>query len=108
MTGYLIDASPNIYRPAALLSRFIELRDVTSTGPNSTVPATETDQDHTDPFNGHGPTKEANLGSLNRRWHRAKTLGGWTVQHNPDRTWTWTSPHGQTTTTKPHDYRLGP
>jgi hypothetical protein len=108
MTGYLIDASPDIYRPGALLSRFIELRDVTSTGPNSTVPATEVDQDHTNPFDGHGPTKEANLGSLNRRWHRAKTLGGWTVRQNPDRTWTWTSPHGQTTTTEPHDYRLGP
>ncbi|MDX6287333.1 MAG: hypothetical protein QOG53_2989, partial [Frankiales bacterium] len=42
------------------------------------------------------------------RWHNAKTKGGWTVTQNDDRTWTWTSPHGQTHTTEPHDYRLGP
>jgi hypothetical protein len=108
LTGHLLDASPHSYRPRVPLARFVTLRDVTSTGPNSSVPATEVDQDHTYPFDDGGLTIRANLGSPNRRWHNAKTKGGWTVTQNDDRTWTWTSPHGQTHTTEPHDYRLGP
>jgi hypothetical protein len=108
MTGHLLDASPDVYRPKVPLARFVTLRDVTSTGPNSSVPATEVDHDHTYPFDDGGLTIRGNLGSPNRRWHNAKTNGGWTVTQNDDRTWTWTSPHGLTHTTEPHDYRLGP
>jgi hypothetical protein len=108
LTGHLLDASPDVYRPKVPLARFVDLRDVTSTAPNSSVPATHTDKDHTKDFDSGGKTIRNNLGSPNRRWHRAKTLGGWTVTQNPDRTWTWTSPHGLTHTTEPHDYRLGP
>jgi hypothetical protein len=106
-TGHLLDATPNIYRPTAALARYLQLLHVTSSGPNSTVPATEADLDHGQPFN-PGRTTRDNLHPPNRKWHNAKTTGGWTVQHNPDRTWTWTSPHGLTHTTEPHDYRLGP
>jgi hypothetical protein len=108
LTGHLLDASPHVYRPSVPLARFITLRDVTSTGPNSMVPATDVDQDHTFPHDDGGMTIRGNLGSPNRRWHNAKTSGGWTVTQNDDRTWTWTSPHGLTHTTEPHDYRLGP
>jgi hypothetical protein len=106
-TGHLLDLSPHIYRPSAEMGRFIQLLHVTSSGPNSTVPATDVDIDHGEPFD-PGLTIRDNLHPPNRKWHNAKTVGGWTVKQNSDRTWTWTSPHRLTHKTAPHDYRLGP
>ena len=107
-TGHLLDLSPHIYRPSPAMARYIHLRHVTSSGPNSAVPAPDVDIDHAHPFGPDGVTIRENLHPPNRHWHNAKTKGGWTVVQNPDRTWTWTSPHGLTHTTEPHDYRLGP
>jgi hypothetical protein len=45
---------------------------------------------------------------MDRPWHRAKTFAGFTVTRQPDATITWTTPLGQTHTTHPYDYRLGP
>ncbi|MDX6284674.1 MAG: hypothetical protein QOG53_159 [Frankiales bacterium] len=108
MSGHLLDYGRTTYRIPADLAGHVIATSVTSSGPGSTVPATRADIDHGLAFDDGGNTNRDNLHPTNRRWHRAKTLGGWTVVQNDDRTWTWTSPQGHTTTTEPHDYRLGP
>ncbi|MDQ1705834.1 MAG: hypothetical protein QOF18_2200, partial [Frankiaceae bacterium] len=108
-TGHLLDLGMTTRIPTPALADFCAMRDVTPTTPTAGLtPAGAGDLDHnTRPEDG-GPTNRDNLHSPNRRWHRAKTLTGWTVTPNPDRTWTWTSPAGRTYRTQPHDYRLGP
>src|SRR5262249_16328283 len=109
MTGELLDYGRSTYRVPADLAAYTTFRDVTSTGPGSTVPAGRADKDHGKAWDAGGPPARSNVHSNNRRWHRAKTLGDWTVTHNPDRTWTWTNSRtGMRATTHPHDYRLGP
>lgn len=114
LTGHLLDATPFAVRPAAPLAAFCALRDVTATTPTAGPTGTATaagagDLDHITPRARGGTTTRDGLHSPTRRWHRARTLGGWAVVHNPDQqTWTWTSPAGRTYTTRPHDYRLGP
>ncbi|HEU5034952.1 MAG TPA: hypothetical protein VFT62_09385 [Mycobacteriales bacterium] len=113
LTGELLDATPDAVRPSAPLAGFVALRDVNPTTPTagptgSAAGAGSGDLDHAIPRSNGGPTTRANLHSPTRRWHRAKTLAGWTVEHNDDGGWTWTSPVGRTYRTEPHDYRLGP
>jgi hypothetical protein len=108
MTGALLDYGRETYRVRADLAAFTTFRDVTSTAPGSTVPAGRGDKDHATAWDDGGETNRDNVHSVNRRWHRAKTLGGWTVTQNGDGSWTWTGPHGLTSRTHPHDYRLGP
>ena len=107
LTGHLLDYGQSTYRIPAPLAAYLTARHVTSTGPGSTVPASRCDLDHAHPYP-HGPTSPDNLQPVNRRWHRAKTLAGWTVTPHGHGRFTWTSPHGMQTTVEPHDYRLGP
>lgn len=61
------------------------------------------------PYARTGTTSEDNLIPLSRRWHRAKTLGGY--RYDVDAATgeiTWTTPLGQQASTSPYDYRLGP
>ena len=108
-TGHLLDLGTTTRIPTPALAEFCAMRDVTPTTPTAGLShAGAGDLDHiTRPEDG-GHTDPDNLHSPTRRWHRAKTHGGWTVTHNPDRTWTWTSPTRRTYRTQPHDYRLGP
>lgn len=108
MTGELLDYGRTTYRVPPDLSGFTTARDVTSTGPGSTVPAGRGDKDHARAFEQGGRTDRDNVHSPNRRWHRAKTIGGWTVRQQADRSWRWHGPRGEVATTRPHDYRLGP
>jgi hypothetical protein len=108
MTGHLLDYGRSTYRLPADLAAHNIARDITSTAPGATVPAARCDQDHQPAWTDGGRTDPDHTASVNRHWHRAKTLGGWTVTQNPDHTWTWTSPAGLQHTTEPHDYRLGP
>lgn len=45
-----------------------------------------------------GPTDVAYMVPLCTRGHDLVHHGGWTLAIDPDRTLTWTNPHGQTTT----------
>jgi hypothetical protein len=92
--------------PAALAAH-VNATWVTSAAPDSITLATRCDQDHTVAFP-EGRTCPTNLAPFDRRWHNAKTHAGVRVHHNPDGTLTVTTPLGQTTTTDPWDYRLGP
>jgi hypothetical protein len=107
MTGHLLDYGRSTYRFPPDLAGYLTAKWVTSTGPGSTVPADRVDIDHGKPWDDGGTTDRANGNPANRRWHRAKTIGGWTVTQVND-TWVWRSPLGLTYKTSPHDYRLGP
>jgi hypothetical protein len=108
MTGHLLDYGRKTYRVPADLAAFTRAKWVTSSGPHSQVSTDDVDMDHGRPYDDGGPTDRINMNPANRRWHRAKTIGGWTVSPNERGGWTWTSPLGQSVDTDPHDYRLGP
>lgn len=64
-----------------------------------TVPATNCDLDHHQPFDHQNPTLGGRttvpgLFPLCRNHHNLHTHGGWNYHHNPDGTWTFTSPLG--------------
>jgi hypothetical protein len=108
-TGRLLGMSCDTYRPSASLATFLGLRDVTPTTPTAGVGRANTgDIDHLTPYHRGGRTDTDNLHTPSRRWHRAKTLAGWTVTRNNTGSWTWTSPTGRHHTVEPHDYRRGP
>jgi hypothetical protein len=106
-TGRLLDYGRTTYRAPAPLAAHVNATWVTSAAPGSTIPATRGDLDHLTAYP-DGPTDPTNLAPFERRWHNAKTHAGITITRNPSGTLTWTTPLGQTITTEPWDYRLGP
>ena len=66
---------------------------------------TATTSNRTATAGGGGHTSSANLASLSKLGHIAKTHNGWTVTGNANSVLTWTSPNGATYTSHPHDYR---
>jgi hypothetical protein len=107
LTGELLDYGRSTYRFPADISGYLIAKWVTSTGPGSTVPAARVDMDHVRPWDADGLTDRDNGNPCDRRWHRAKTIGDWTVTFTPDGL-VWRSPLGLGYETSPHDYRLGP
>jgi hypothetical protein len=107
MTGELLDYGRSTYRFPPDLAGYLIAKWVTSTGPGSTVPADHGDMDHGKPWEDDGSTDRDNGNPCNRRWHRSKTIGGWTVRQIKAG-WIWRSPFGIEHKTAPHDYRLGP
>ena len=104
--AYPADAAPEPgYRPSAALARFIRCRDLTCRFPDCDHPA---DSAHTIPYP-LGPTHPSNLKILCRKHHLLKTFWtGWRDQQWPDGTIVWTSPSGQTYTTRPGSRLLFP
>ena len=107
MTGHLLDYGRSTYRFPADTAAFLVAKWVTSTGLGSLVPADRGDIDHGKPWDQGGDTGRANGNPVNRRWHRAKTIGKWIVTQLDDG-WLWRSRSGITHKATPHDYRLGP
>lgn len=107
MTGHLLDYGRTTYRYPPDATAYVIAKWITSTGPGAQVPAERGDIDHGRSWDDGGETNLDNANPVNRRWHRAKTLGGWTVTQRDDK-WIWTSPLGVTYEATPHDYRLGP
>lgn len=103
------DAKPESgYRPSAELERFIRCRDMTCRFPGCDRPAEFADIDHTVPYP-FGPTHASNLKCLCRKHHLLKTFwAGWRDEQLPDGTVVWTSPSGQTYTTRPGSRLLFP
>jgi hypothetical protein len=106
-TGRLLDYGRRTYRVPAPLAAHVNATWVTSAAPHATTPATRGDIDHVTPYP-LGVTAPGNLAPFDRPWHRSKTFGGITVRCDPDQTLTFTTGLGQTATTEPWDYRLGP
>lgn len=92
--GPHLDYGRRTYRPPADLARYIVARDVHCTFPTCSTPADRCDLDHRTPWEQGGETSRANLGAACRHHHRAKTIGGWTVEGHPDESCTWISPSG--------------
>ena len=90
----LIDVGRHTYRPSDALREIVTARDQTCTFPGCTRPATDTDLDHRENFDGHNTTSE-NLHPLCRTHHRLKTHGGWQVTADSEGWYTWTSPRGR-------------
>jgi hypothetical protein len=92
-TGGLLDYGRSTYRPPADLADFVLARDRTCRFPGCRQPAHRCDLDHTRPYP-DGETNAENLGVLCRRHHRLKHETRWTVEHDGDGTFVWTSPTG--------------
>lgn len=78
------------------IRQHVVLRDGVSVFPFATRPARSCDLDHTIPWQQgqRGQTRPSNLGALDRRAHRAKTHGGWSVSQISPGVFSWTSPLG--------------
>lgn len=108
VTADSLDDDPDAARPKAALAEFVATRDRHPVNPAAgPTDAAAADIDHTVARSAGGRTVRDNLASLTRRWHVARTHGGWTYRR-VGRHWEWTSPAGQTHLTAPYDYRLGP
>lgn len=105
------DAAEPQYRPSTALDEFIRLRDLTCRFPNCDEPAESCDVDHAIPWP-FGPTHPSNLRAECRKHHLLKTFwtgpDGWSDVQYPDGTIVWTSPTGQTYTTRPGSRLLFP
>jgi hypothetical protein len=108
LTGHLLDYGISTYSVPAPLADYLIATHVHSAGPHSQVDARRTDMEHNIPHHQGGATSPVNATPIDRRWHRAKTHGGWTYTKDQHDVLTWTSPTGLTTRVEPHDYRLGP
>jgi hypothetical protein len=106
VTGYLLDAGPNLYRPPPALAQFTDVRDVTDRFPGSNRSAHLGDLDHREPFQQGtgGHTSAKNMPRLSRTGHIAKTHNGWKCEGDANGILTWTSPHGHTYPVPPHNY----
>ncbi|HEU5269734.1 MAG TPA: DUF222 domain-containing protein, partial [Jatrophihabitans sp.] len=95
VTGALLDISEHRYRPPQRLRDLLAARDDTCVFPTCQQPGYRCEPDHTMPFGQGGPTRRDNLALTCRRHNRAKATGtGWTYRHDPDGTYTWTTPTG--------------
>ena len=96
------------YRPSRKLAEFVRCRDQTCRYPGCTKPATTADIDHTIPYP-YGPTAASNLKCLCHEHHLLKTFwNGWHDEQLPDGTVVWTTPDGQTHTTRPGSATMFP
>jgi hypothetical protein len=105
------ESAESQYRPSTALDEFIRMRDMTCRFPHCDKPAEYCDIDHAIPWP-FGVTHPSGLRCLCRKHHLLKTFwggeGGWRDEQSPDGTIVWTSPTGQTYTTRPGSRLLFP
>jgi hypothetical protein len=89
------------YRPKVTERRQITTTYTTCVFLGCRMPSTESDIDHHHPWSLGGATEPINLGPECRHDHIVKDKGGWKLRRNPDGSYTWTSRHGHTYTTRP-------
>nr|WP_269724420.1 HNH endonuclease signature motif containing protein [Pseudofrankia inefficax] len=85
--------------PTPALARLIRHQQTRCLFPGCGMPAVHTDIDHTIAHSDGGRTALNNLGLLCRRHHRAKHIGGWTLDQPKPGVFVWTSPAHHTFTT---------
>ncbi|WP_421742714.1 DUF222 domain-containing protein [Cellulomonas sp.] len=107
-TGQVCAVGTQSYRPGADLTRTVQARDVTCTFPGCRQPSTRCEIDHRIPYDharspsGGDQTCEANLHSLCKHHHQAKTDGWWNVTYDRDTGVSrWTDRHGITSARHP-------
>ena len=87
----------DMYETPIRIKDQVMLRDVYDVAPWSSIPSRLCDMDHTIPYEPgvDGQTRVDNLGSLSRRFHRAKTLAGWQLEQPSSGVFIWETPAGQ-------------
>jgi hypothetical protein len=108
LTGGLLDYGRGTYTVPPALADHLIAQYVHSGAPHSRVDARLSDMEHNLPHDRSGPTDRVNCTPVDRRWHNAKTHGGWRYCKDKAGVLMWTSPTGMTCRVEPHDYRLGP
>lgn len=93
------DVAEPQYEPSAGLARLVRVRDAHCTGVGCDRESAACDLDHGVPWP-LGPTSAANLATVSRRCHGAKTIS-WGLQRHRDGSSTWTSPTSRRYTTPP-------
>lgn len=93
LTGDLLDAGRDRYRPSRALRDFVSIRHPRCTLPGCTRSARHAQLDHITPWP-DGATTRDNLHPVCQRDHNRKTLEGWSVSREPDGRIAWRSPHG--------------
>lgn len=93
-TGALLDISQHRYRPPQRLRDYANARDDACALPTCRQPGRRCEPDHTIAFNQGGTTTRDNLALTCRRHNQAKAGTGWTYQHNPNDSYTWTTNTG--------------
>jgi hypothetical protein len=93
--GDLIDYGRRTYRPPQDLIDHVTARDQTCRGPGCLRDSRTCDLDHVRDWAFGGVTSAGNLAPECRRHHHLKHDCGWTVQRQPDGTYRWVSPSGQ-------------
>jgi hypothetical protein len=88
------------YRPKLTERRQITTTYITCLFPGCRMPSTQSDIDHHHRWTDGGETEPENLGPGCRHDHILKETGGWKLRRNPDGSYTWTSRHGHTYTTR--------
>jgi hypothetical protein len=88
------------------LRHLSEIRHATCTSPICRRPAAQCDLEHNTPYEADGRTCLCNTGPKCRHDHRLKQHPRWTVDQNPDGTFSWTTPAGRTYTTEPTRYPI--
>jgi hypothetical protein len=89
--GYARRLATKKYKPSALLTEFVQLRDQTCTFPVCMKPAQLSDIDHLVPFDQGGATDQHNCGPRCRCHHLAKQSGLWEVTRGVDGEDIWLS-----------------
>jgi hypothetical protein len=87
------------YQPSPAQREQTRLKDPTCVFPWCDKPGRNHDLDHIVAYDDHGPpdqTSSDNLARLCRFHHRLKTHGRWRYRREPDGSYLWTSPHGDT------------
>lgn len=108
VSGELVDYGRTRYRPPPHLADHVIARDGHCSFPFCTHAARTSDLDHVIPFP-DGPTNAANLQSLHRRHHNAKTEGGWSaVRDDQTGATDWTSPAGRHYRSRPPERWTAP
>ena len=80
VSGHLLDVGRTRYRPNQAMREYVIARDGRCTFPGCSLPAWRCDLDHEVGWADGGATASANLQSLCRRHHSAKTSGRWSMR----------------------------
>lgn len=105
--GRCVERTITTYRPDADMRRQVNAADVYSRAPWARLTGRSLEIDHVIPYGTDpgGVTCELNLGDLDKRTHKTKTLGILALSINERRDLTFTTLLGQITRTRTHDYR---
>ncbi|WEO78309.1 DUF222 domain-containing protein [Cryobacterium sp. SO2] len=100
-TGCMLSVGRSSYAPPADMKRYAQIRDQTCQGIGCNRKATNSEIDHTKPWNLGGTTSTDNLVHLCKACHRLKHQSSFRTSQTSDGALTWASPGGKKYTKQP-------